>query len=208
MPIEVAIVDDDAGVCEPIRSVLKKASDGFRCMAFRDGESFLREASVRFFEVVLMDIELPGISGIECTRRVKQVNPSLQVVMLTMFHEDERVFESLKAGATGYLLKSVPGKKIINAVREVRSGGSPMSPEIARKVLRSFHEPPEPNPELEALTRRQREILNCLAEGLLYKEVADRLGISPFTVRAHIHSIYEKLQVHTKVEAVNKLHGR
>lgn len=208
MSIQVAIVDDDLEVLDGISRLLGKHGDEFSCTVFGDAEAFASFQMIERFDVVLMDIELPGMSGIECTRAIKSNEAAPEIMMLTMFRDDDRVFESLQAGATGYLLKSASGDRIVTSIRELNSGGSPMSPEIARQVMLSFRSDTSESKDLSKLTPREREILQRLAEGLLYKEIADRLSISPFTVRAHIHNIYEKLQVHTKVDAINKLRGR
>jgi DNA-binding NarL/FixJ family response regulator len=157
--------------------------------------------------VVLMDLNLPGMSGIECTRRLKLLRPAMQIVMLTSFESNDAIFESLAAGATGYVLKRAPGPQIVEAVRDVHNGGSPMSPAIARKVVAFFAKrvDPLPSPRLDRLSDRERAVLEALAEGQQYKEIADTLGISINTVRNHVKRIYEKLQVNTRLDAVKKL---
>jgi DNA-binding NarL/FixJ family response regulator len=155
-------------------------------------------------DAVLMDINLPGLTGIECTRRLKALAPGVHVVMLTTFDDSERVFESLKAGATGYVLKRAQRDAILGAIRDVCQGGAPMSGAIARKVVQFFRHN-QPAPEVQTLTDRERAVLNALSEGQQYKEIADTLAISINTVRQYIKSIYEKLHVNTRGEAVRKL---
>ena len=177
-------------------------------MRLPDGESALAQLPALRPDVVLMDIRLPGLSGIECVRRLKAVLPGVQIVMLTVFEDEERVFDALAAGATGYLVKRTPPAEILAAIAEVRRGGSPMSSAIARKVVQAFQHSRRsaPGGALE-LSPREQEILTLLARGLRYKEVADQLGIALDTVRSHIRRIYEKLHVTSRTEAVVKFLG-
>jgi DNA-binding NarL/FixJ family response regulator len=158
--------------------------------------------------VVLMDINLPGMSGIECVSRLKARLPRLQVLMLTTYEESDLIFDSLRSGASGYLLKNMPPAELIQAVEQVHSGGAPMSMQIARKVVTHFQQIKRPSSEVEKLTRREQEILALLAKGYLYKEIADQLGISLSTVRAHLHTVYEKLHVQSRTQAVVKFLGQ
>ncbi|WP_128548270.1 response regulator transcription factor [Larkinella soli] len=207
-PITVAIVEDK----EPIRqslAILIDGADGFSCRsAFETAEEALEALPFEGVDVVLMDIDLPGMSGIECVRLLKSRCPNTQFMMCTMYDEDEAVFESLKAGANAYILKRSPPHKLLEAITELHEGGSPMSSSIARKIASSFHDTPSTRDELHTLTPREREILDRLAKGHSHREVAEALFVSPTTVRKHIFNIYEKLQVHTRVEAVNKYLGR
>jgi len=150
-----------------------------------------------------MDIGLPGINGIECLRQIKQSTPNILVVMLTVFEDDERVFESIITGADGYLLKKTPAPKIIDALNEVLNGGAPMSNQIAKRVLDKFRMDPNED-ETQSLSKREKEILDQLAKGYTHKQIAENLFISPETVRGHLKNIYQKLHVHTKTAAVNK----
>lgn len=161
-------------------------------------------------DIVIMDIGLPIISGIECMLRVKLKRPEIRFLMFTVFVQDEKVFDALKVGADGYILKHGGAEGIIKAIRELEKGGAPMSPEIARKVLKSFHRVGSGNPQLEKLSAREVEILNCLSKGWLYKEIADRLQppITEGTVKQHIHRIYKKLEVNNRTEALNKYLGK
>lgn len=202
--IRVALVEDHRGTRESLMEVVNRAT-GLQCSgAYRDGESALEGISPETTDVVLMDINLPGISGIECVARLKAKSPKLQVLMLTTYEEGDLIFESLRAGASGYMLKNMPPSELINAVEQVHAGGSPMSMHIARKVVSFFQTIKEPSSEMAQLTKRETEILALLAKGFLYKEIADQLGISLSTVRAHLHTVYEKLHVQSRTEAVIK----
>ncbi|GAB3957617.1 response regulator transcription factor [Spirosoma harenae] len=207
-PITVAIVEDK----EPIRqslAILVDGADGFSCQAtFETAEAALDYLPGHCVDIVLMDIDLPGMNGIDCVRHLKGLCPSTQFMMCTMYDEDETVFEALKAGANSYILKRSPPHKLLEAINELYEGGAPMSSTIARKIAVSFHVSPTATSELDVLTPREREILDRLAKGHSHKEVANELFVSPTTVRKHIFNIYEKLQVHSKVEAVNKYLGR
>jgi DNA-binding NarL/FixJ family response regulator len=206
--ITVAIVEDK----EPIRqslAILIDGADGFVCQAsFETAEAALDYLPSHCVDVVLMDIDLPGMNGIDCVRHLKTLCASTQFMMCTMYDEDETVFEALKAGANSYILKRSPPHKLLEAITELYEGGSPMSSTIARKIAVSFHAGPSAPNELDVLTPREREILDRLAKGHSHKEVANELFVSPTTVRKHIYNIYEKLQVHSKVEAINKYLGR
>lgn len=206
--ITVAIVEDK----EPIRqslAILVDGADGFSCRdTFETAEKALENLKTACVDVVLMDIDLPGMNGIECVKRLKPFCPRTQFMMCTMYDEDETVFEALKAGANAYILKRSPPHKLLEAITELHEGGSPMSSTIARKIAMSFQVVPAQTAELAVLTPREREILDQLAKGHSHKEVAEALFVSPTTVRKHIFNIYEKLQVHSKVEAVNKYLGR
>jgi len=157
---------------------------------------------------VIMDINLPGMSGIECIRQVKKKVPRTQFMMFTVYENDEKVFEALKAGASGYLLKNTGLLQLIEALKELYNGGSPMSANIARKLVNIFQEEHADEEPTTGLSKRENEILQLLSKGLLYKEIADKLGISTGTVRQHIHKIYEKLHVQNRTEAINKAYGK
>lgn len=208
MPISVSIVEDSRGTRESLSELLKR-SPGLRCVgAYPNGETALQELPGQTPDVVLMDINLPGMSGIECVARLKQKAPKTQVLMLTTYEEGDLIFESLRAGANGYLLKNMPPSELVHAVEQVHAGGSPMSMHIARKVVSHFQQIKQPSSEMEKLTKRELEILALLAKGFLYKEIADQLGISLSTVRAHLHTVYEKLHVQSRTEAVVKYLGK
>ncbi len=207
MRIKVAIVEDSRGTRESLTELLGRAPS-LRCVgAHPNGEEALRHFPAEQPDVVLMDINLPGMSGIECVNRLKQLLPKTQVLMLTTYEEADLIFDSLRKGASGYLLKNMPPSELVLAVEQVHAGGSPMSMQIARKVVNHFQQIKQAASECEKLTKREHEILGLLAKGYLYKEIADQLGISLSTVRAHLHSVYEKLHVQSRTEAVVKFLG-
>ncbi|HTI98763.1 MAG TPA: response regulator transcription factor [Dongiaceae bacterium] len=204
----VGIVEDDADVSRSLREIIDTAP-GHRCVCVcADAKTALHEIPRHLPDVVLMDINLPGESGIACTARLKQELPGLQVIMLTIFRNPEALFQSLKAGACGYLLKRSNPEAILEAIAEVRSGGSPMSGEIARMVVEAFHEHKSPTTDAEKLSLREEEVLMLLSNGLSNKEIGDQLNIAKDTVRAHLRKIYEKLHVRCRVEAINKYLAR
>jgi len=180
-------------------------AEGFRCVSqYGDAESALEGLLKDKPEVVLMDINLPGMNGVECVRRLKQAAPPTQVVMLTVYEDTENIFKALAAGAAGYLLKRTKSAELLDAIREVRQGGSPMTTHIARKVTQSFQRAGPSSQPTENLSEREQQVLDCLSQGFLYKEIAEKLGISYETVHTYIRRIYEKLQVRTRTEAVAK----
>ena len=204
MSIAVAIVEDHAVIRESWRQLIHEAP-GFRCTcACGDAEEALRVIPKLLPDVVLMDIHLPNMSGVECTARLRQLAPSLQILMLTVYEDNETVFKALKAGASGYLLKRTAPAQILEAIADVHRGGAPMTSEIARKVVQSFRAPEPSPPGTEPLTRREEEILELLARGYASKEIAEALSISFDTVRTHLRHIYEKLHVRSRTEAVIK----
>jgi DNA-binding NarL/FixJ family response regulator len=207
MTIRVAIVEDTADIRQGL-AFLINSSPGLECVsACGAAEEALEKIPNLVPQVILMDIGLPGMSGIECIRKLKATCPALQVMMLTIFEDDERIFEALAAGADGYLLKKTPPAKIVEAILDLHAGGAPMSAPIARRLLREFQTPPATN-DRHGLTDREWQILSHLADGLLYKEIAEKTSLSIHTVRTHIHRIYEKLHVRTRTEAVMKTFGR
>jgi DNA-binding NarL/FixJ family response regulator len=203
-PIKVSIVEDDAGTRENLMAVLGAAATLSCLRAYPSGEEAVREIPKAVPDVVLMDINLPGISGIECVRQLKSKLPQLQVLMLTTYEDSKLIFDSLRAGASGYLLKNMPPQEVVQAVEQVSMGGSPMSMHIARKVVNHFQQLKQSSPQLDVLSKREQEILALLAKGYLYKEIADQLGITAGTVRVHLHAVYEKLHVSSRTEAVVK----
>jgi DNA-binding NarL/FixJ family response regulator len=207
MRIKVAIVEDSRGTRESLTELLGRAST-LRCVgAHANGEEALRHLPFEQPDVVLMDINLPGMSGIECVGRLRERLPKTEVLMLTTYEEADLIFDSLRNGASGYLLKNMPPSELVQAVEQVHSGGAPMSMQIARKVVNHFRQIKRPTSEVERLTKREHEILSLLAKGYLYKEIADQLGITLSTVRAHLHTIYEKLHVQSRTQAVVKFLG-
>lgn len=203
-PIRIAVVEDDKTVREGLQMLLN-GSPGFSCVAaYSNGEDAVAGLPEANPNVVLMDINLPGISGIECILALKEQKVPIQFIMLTVFEDADDIFHSLSAGATGYLLKQTPPVKLLEAIQDVFRGGSPMSGEIARKVVQSFQHPLPNYASANSLTKREDEILSYLVKGYFYKEIAVLLFISVETVRTHIRNIYEKLQVRTRSEAILK----
>jgi DNA-binding NarL/FixJ family response regulator len=204
MPITVSIVEDNEQLRNTLARVLNR-SEGFKCLShYGNAEDALKELPNVKPEVVLMDINLPGMNGVECVRQLKQSLPTLQVMMLTVYEDTENIFSALAAGATGYLLKRTKSAELLEAIREVHRGGSPMTTHIARKVTQSFLKRGPSTQPTENLSQREQEVLDCLSQGFLYKEIAEKLGISYETVHTYIRRIYEKLQVRTRTEAVAK----
>jgi DNA-binding NarL/FixJ family response regulator len=204
MPITVSIVEDDARVRESLVGLVSRAK-GFSCVShYATGEDALLGVPKIRPEVVLMDINLPGMSGIDCVRKLKLLDPRCLVVMLTVYENTEQIFKALEGGASGYLLKSTAPDELLSAIQEVHRGGSPMTSHIARKVVQSFQQPVTGNKATENLSPREQEVLELLAKGFLYKEIADQLKISFETVHTYIRRIYEKLQVRSRTEAVAK----
>jgi len=203
-PITVSIVDDQADLRENIAAFLD-AAKGFRCLsAYGSAAEALAQLPQDKPDVVLMDINLGGKGGIECVRELKVELPNTQVMMFTVFEDTAKIFSALAAGATGYLLKRFPPAKLLEAIREVHEGGSPMSAPIARKIVQSLQASSTPHDEKTELSPREREVLNGLAEGHAYKQIAEQLGVSIHTVRNYIRRIYEKLHVRSRTEAVAK----
>jgi DNA-binding NarL/FixJ family response regulator len=203
MPITVSIVEDAAGVREALVRLLDNAN-GFQCLAsYPDAETALAGIPSRAPDVVLMDIDLPGMNGVECVRKLKMQLPEVRVVMLTVYENPEKIFDALSAGAVGYLLKKRLTEDLLAAIQDAYSGGAPMSSQIARKVVQFFQKIPASN-SMESLSARELEVLDLLAKGFLVKEIADRTGLGYGTVRTYIRRIYEKLQVHSRSQAVAK----
>ncbi|HNQ89747.1 MAG TPA: response regulator transcription factor [Verrucomicrobiota bacterium] len=205
--ISVSIVEDNEQVRTTLGRLINRA-EGFRCASqYSNAEAALEGLPRDRPDVVLMDINLPGMNGVECVRRAKAAIPGLQVVMLTVYEDTENIFAALAAGASGYLLKRTSRAELLEAIREVHRGGSPMTTHIARKVVQSFQRTGASPQPTENLSPREAEVLDFLARGFLYKEIADNLGISYETVHTYIRRIYEKLQVRTRTEAVAKFLG-
>ena len=207
MRIRVSIVEDNRGTRESLAELLGRAPTLRFVSAHPDGEEALRQIPGEAPDVVLMDINLPKMNGIECVLRLKQQMPKMQILMLTTYEEGDLIFDSLRNGASGYLLKNMPPAELIQAIEQVHAGGAPMSMQIARKVVSHFQQIKMPQSEMEKLTKREQEILALLAKGYLYKEIADQLGVTLSTVRAHLHTVYEKLHVQSRTEAVVKFLG-
>jgi DNA-binding NarL/FixJ family response regulator len=202
--IKIAIVEDDATIREAIKEFLDSKENLICDTAFESVESFLSVLNKENKpDVILMDIGLPGMSGISGIKLIKEKYPEINIIMLTVYHDTHKIFQSLCAGASGYLLKNSPFKEIKNAIEIVMDGGSSMSPQIARKVIEHFQTGEKINHE-SALTDKEKEIVSCLVDGLSYKMIATQEKISIETVRSHIKNIYKKLQVHSKAEVIKK----
>jgi len=198
-PIHIAIIEDDDEIRQTLALIIK-GTNGFFCSAtFPDSEAALAQIKDLVVDVMLVDIELPGITGIEAVSKIKQLKPNVDCLMLSIRQDDEAVFNSIRAGAAGYLLKDTPPAEILRSIEEVHQGGAPMSMQIARRVLQSFY-PTQSSP----LSERETEILQLLSEGLNYRSIAEKIFLSPHTIKSHIKNIYAKLHVHSRAEAVKK----
>lgn len=207
MSIRVAIVEDDDQVRENLAGLVGEAK-GFECAAtFASGELALEALPRRAFDVVLMDINLPGISGVECVRQLKALAPSTHVVMLTVYDDSDRIFQALQMGASGYLLKRSTAAEILHAIEDVHGGGAPMSSYIARKVVQSFRRQGPSDKPAENLSKRETDVLEYVSRGYTNKEIADALGLSAETVRGYLKTIYSKLHVRSRTEAAMKFRG-
>ena len=206
--ISVCIVEDNDDIRMALEQIIMMA-DGYKFRgSFISAESAISGIPKLKPNVVLMDINLGGMSGIDCVRELKPKNPDILFMMCTVYEEDEKIFEALAAGANGYILKKTAPGKLLESIRELAEGGAPMSSQIARKVVAVFQEKNPSSGLLDNLSNREHEILELLAKGMLYKEISTRLGIAQVTVRKHVYHIYEKLHVNNRVEAVNKYFGR
>ena len=213
--IGVSIVEDNPEIRRGVQRILN-GSDAFVCLSIHgDAEDAMEQLPVLQPKMVIMDINLPGMNGIDCIRILKEKFPDMEFVMFTIYEDSEQVFEALSAGAGGYLLKKTRSDKLIEALQELYEGGAPMSAGIARKVVHSFvrreqegsKATPAANKNLQSLTAREQEILLLLSKGFFYKEIASQLGIATATVKQHIHRIYDKLHVANRTEAINKVYG-
>lgn len=204
--INICIIEDILDIQQGLRSVIESDDRLQWVRSFETAEEAIECIPKLKPDVVITDINLPGKNGIECVFELKSIDSEIQFIMFTIYEDNDQVFEALKAGATGYILKNTNPEKIVEAILELHEGGSPMSPKIARKVLQSFNK--AENPVLQLISKREREVLDLLSKGYLYKEIADKLNITLSTVKRHLNHIYEKLQVQNKTEAVNKLYGK
>jgi DNA-binding NarL/FixJ family response regulator len=208
MPIKICIVEDNADMREGVAQLLNQAP-GLRCLStYASAEAAVRDLPLQKPDVALVDINLPGMNGIECVAKLKAQLPQLQVLMLTRYEQSDVIFDSIRAGASGYLLKHIPAEELILAVEQVHSGGAPMTMQIARKVINHFQQITKASSDVEKLTPREQEVLTLLSKGYLYKEIASNLGISINTLRNHLRTIYDKLHVHSRTEATVKYLGR
>jgi len=204
MQIKVAIVDDDEGIRSSLAALIRRAPDCKLTGEYPDAETALREIPRHTPNVVLMDINMPGMNGVQCVEQLKATLPSVQVLMLTVYEDSDSLFNSLRAGASGYLLKRTAAARLLEAIRDVHAGGAPMTPQLARRVVQFFTKPVKEDPAVARLTPGEREFLDQLSNGYAYKEIADRMKISIDTVRSYVRTVYEKLHVHSRTEAVVK----
>lgn len=200
----IAITEDDEKVRHYLAEQIQLQIDVEELRLFADAETALKELSSHPVDIALFDVNLPGMSGIDCIQRLKILHPRMQMMVLTVYDNPDTIFNALKAGATSYLLKSTPPEKVVDAIEEVFNGGSPISSQIARKVIEAFTVKEKTNEYFQELSKREQEILEQLSKGYRYKEIADTLFLSIETVRTHIRNIYEKLQVNSRVEALKK----
>jgi DNA-binding NarL/FixJ family response regulator len=208
MSIQVAIVEDDARVRRTLADIIRRATDCECTSEYATAEAAISGVPLRPPQVILMDIDLPGMNGVECVRRLADKVPQTQILMLTVYKDTDSIFEALAAGAVGYLVKPVRAAQLLAAIRDVYGGGAPMTSSIARKVVQMFRQGrPSPH-EVENLSPREQEVLDYLAQGFLYKEIADRIGVSYATIRTHIERIYHKLHVRSRSQAVARYFSR
>jgi DNA-binding NarL/FixJ family response regulator len=206
--IEVAIVEDEKYIRDMLTELIGSSRDHKCTAVFENAEDAMSQLSTVHPHVALVDVHLPGTTGIDCVSKLKALMPDVQFVMCTSLEDSETIFKALQAGATGYMTKATPPAKILEAITDAHNGGSPMSSQIARKVISFFQQKPQSNSELDKLSVREQEILQYLSKGYRYKEMASMLNISIETVRKHIHNIYEKLQVNSRTDAINKVYAR
>ncbi|MCG3150107.1 MAG: Transcriptional regulatory protein LiaR [Verrucomicrobiae bacterium] len=208
MSIRVAIVEDDPQVRRMLAAIIRRAPDCECIGEYATAEAALAGIPAQAPQVVLMDIDLPGMSGVECVQRLAEKSASLQILMLTVYKDTDSIFNALAAGAAGYLVKPVRAAQLVDAIRDVYGGGAPMTSGIARKVVQMFQQG-RPSPrEVENLSPREQEVLDLLAQGYLYKEIAERIGVSYATIRTHVERIYHKLHVRSRAQAVARYLGR
>jgi DNA-binding NarL/FixJ family response regulator len=208
MAIKVSIIEDDQKTRESLAALLKKKPSLRWLAAYQNAEDALHNVPKEPPDVLLVDINLPAMGGIECTARLKLQIPELQVLVLTTYEDSHLIFDSLRSGASGYILKNRPSSELIEAIEQVHEGGTPMSMRVARKVVDYFRRLPAPVSELSQLSEREEAVLGYLAKGFLYKEIADKLGISLNTVRTYLKRIYHKLHVQSRTEAVAKFSAK
>ena len=208
--INVALVEDTTDIREALQLIISTADDMQCTQTFATAEAAIKTLPDNAVDIVLMDIHLPGMSGIECVKLLSEKCPATQFLMCTVYEDDDHIFDALKAGATGYIVKKTPADKLLAAIRELHNGGSPMSASIARRIISSFKNPQQQkmNEHGELLSEREKEMLTLLSQGLFYKEISERLNISLDTVKKHCNNIYRKLHVSSKTEAINKVFSR
>ncbi len=205
--ITICIIEDLIEIQKGLQSIIDSDSRFKLLKSFENAEDAIAQLPLLNPDIVLTDINLPGKSGIDCITEIKNKIPDTQFIMFTIYEDNDQVFEALKAGASGYILKNTSPEKIIDSLLELNDGGSPMSPKIARKVLSSFNVITKNNVN-DLISKREKEVLELLSKGFLYKEIADKLNITLSTVKRHLNHIYQKLQVQNRTEAINKMYGK
>lgn len=200
----IAIIEDDDKIRTYLVKQMRLNMETGDIFEFSNGEQAVKELSIQPVEIALFDIQLPGIDGIECIRKLKLIHPRMQFMVLTIYDNADNIFKALRAGANSYILKSTPPDRVIEAIHELYNGGSPISSEIARKVIEAFQVKENGNEYFQHLSKREQEMLEQLSHGFRYKEIADNLFVSTETVRTHIRNIYEKLQVNSRIQALKK----
>jgi DNA-binding NarL/FixJ family response regulator len=204
----ICIIEDLIEIQRGLQTIIESDLRFKLLKSFENAETAIELLPQLNPDIILTDINLPGKSGIDCITEIKSIIPNTQFIMFTIYEDDDQVFEALKAGANGYILKNTPPEKIIEALIELQNGGSPMSPRIARKVLNSFNATDAPNKVNQLLSKREQEVLELLSKGFMYKEIADKLFVTLSTIKRHLNHIYQKLQVQNKTEAINKMYGK
>jgi DNA-binding NarL/FixJ family response regulator len=205
--IRVGLVEDRPEISAGINYIIS-VTEGFSCTVFSSAEDALKAITPQNFDVVIMDIKLPGMSGIECTRLLKEKYPDLKIMMCTVFEDDQKIFRAISAGANGYILKRTEPHILIQSIKELMDGGAPISGYIAKKILNGFRQTMPQQMNESELSEREQEVLSLLAAGYRNKEVADKLSVSPKTIKSHIYNIYQKLHVSSRIEAINKFKGK
>lgn len=208
-PIQITVIEDLKEVALSLQSIINTQEDMYCGHIFHNAEEAMNFVPHQITDIVIVDIGLPRASGIDAIQYLKEKCPNILFCMFTVYEDDEKIFNSIQAGAKGYILKGASRNKIIESIRELNSGGSPMTPSIARRIIEIFSTTSRSQPKRQSLpiTEREHELLVLLSKGLLYKEIAEELGITVGTVKQHIHKIYDKLQVNNKTEAINKLNN-
>jgi DNA-binding NarL/FixJ family response regulator len=206
--INVCIIEDIPEIQDGLKAIIENDDRFLLLKCFNNAEDAIKELPLLIPNIVIADINLPGQSGIDCVSAIKEMVPAIQFIMFTIYEDNDQVFEAIKAGANGYILKNTAPEKIIESLLDLSEGGSPMTPKIARKVIANMQGHTVNKEQIETLTARENEVLLLLSKGFLYKEIADKLFIAPSTIKRHISHIYQKLQVQNKTEAINKMYGR
>lgn len=206
MTTTISIVEDDKRFCEVLQKVVREIKNAECISTYANGASAIKNIRYDHPDILILDIQLPDMSGVEVLKSIREQYPDMKIIMFTSFEDDEKIFQSLKAGANGYIVKNESLDNIVRAIEDIEQNGSPLSPQVAQKMITYFHETGQQTKDLDTLSDKEMEILQMLSIGLLYKEIADKRSISIETVKKHCSNIYRKLQVSNKAEAIHKLH--